>query len=105
MSAFSLCTWRDLVQNDAPDLILKCVMNAQILFVGFQIAQLCHSEESSTAELRDGLRKNFVGTDQGQSHFGNIWGFPEIGVPPVIIHFQMGFSLKYTIQLGTSHGH
>ena len=37
-----LCTWRDLVQNDTPDLMLKCVMNAQILFVGFQIAH-CRS--------------------------------------------------------------
>jgi hypothetical protein len=34
--------------------------------------QKCHSKESSTAELCDGLRKNFVGTDQGQSRFGNI---------------------------------
>ena len=23
----------------------------------------------------------------------SIWGFPEIGVPPVIIHFRFGFSL------------
>ena len=24
--------------------------------------------------------------------------FPEIGVPPVLIHFRLGFSMKYTIQ-------
>ena len=28
-----------------------------------------------------------------------IWWFPEIGVPPAIIHFQMGFSLTKTNQL------
>ena len=27
------------------------------------------------------------------------WRFPEIGVPPVIIHFRFGFSLTKTIQL------
>ena len=26
-----------------------------------------------------------------------IWGFPEIGVPPVIIHFRSGFTLIYII--------
>lgn len=33
-----LCTWRDLIQNVALDLMLKYVMNARILFVGLQIA-------------------------------------------------------------------
>ena len=27
-----------------------------------------------------------------------IWGFPEIGVPPVIIHFWLGFSMKSSSQ-------
>ena len=33
-----LCTWRDLIQNVALDLMLKYVINARILFVGLQIA-------------------------------------------------------------------
>lgn len=57
--------------------MLKCVMNAQIHpnpvgWFSDCTLQKCHSKESSTAELCDGLRKNFVGTDQGQSRFGNI---------------------------------
>ena len=31
--------------------------------------------------------------------YPSIWWFPEIGLPPVIIHFKMGFSLTKTNQL------
>ena len=35
----------------------------------------------------------------------NIWGFPEIGVPPVIIHFRYGFSSMNHPAMGDHHGH
>ena len=31
--------------------------------------------------------------------YSTIWGIPEMGVPPVIIHFIFGFSIFFPIQL------
>ena len=70
------------------------------IFCGFGVKQLGSFRKFSTPKKSLNKRVSpHESAEKWRKIKENIWWFPEIGVPPVIIHILVGFFLRKTIQL------